>query len=74
MATMIEAGVPVALVSMGGLSVPAGAPQPGFKHIADTLKATPRRPESRRASRRWAATWPGPRRQPMPPRCRPSWG
>jgi tripartite-type tricarboxylate transporter receptor subunit TctC len=43
--TLAEAGVPVTLVSMGGLSVPAGTPQPVVQRIADTLKTTLARPE-----------------------------
>lgn len=35
--TLTEAGVPVTLVSIGGLSVPAGTPQPIVQRIADTL-------------------------------------
>jgi tripartite-type tricarboxylate transporter receptor subunit TctC len=35
--TLKEAGVPVTLVSIGGLSVPVGTPQTVVKHLADTL-------------------------------------
>ena len=37
--TLAEAGVPVTLLSIGGLSVPAGTPQPIVGRIADTLNA-----------------------------------
>ncbi|MBL8350348.1 MAG: tripartite tricarboxylate transporter substrate binding protein [Burkholderiaceae bacterium] len=43
--TLAEAGVPVALVSIGGLSVPAGTPKPVIARIAGTLKAALDRPE-----------------------------
>lgn len=45
--TLAEAGVPVALVSIGGLSVPAGTPKPVVERIAATLKAALDRPEVR---------------------------
>ncbi|MBL0726529.1 tripartite tricarboxylate transporter substrate binding protein [Piscinibacter sp. HJYY11] len=35
--TLAEAGVPVELVSMGGLAVPAGTPQPVVKRIGEVL-------------------------------------
>ena len=37
--TLAEAGVPVTLLSIGGLSVPAGTPQPIVRRISDTLNA-----------------------------------
>jgi tripartite-type tricarboxylate transporter receptor subunit TctC len=37
--TLAEAGVPVTLLSVGGLSVPAGTPQPIARRIGDTLNA-----------------------------------
>ena len=43
--TLTEAGVPVTLVSIGGLSVPAGTPQPIVQRIADTLNKVLARPD-----------------------------
>lgn len=43
--TLAEAGVPVTLVSIGGLSVPAGTPQPIVQRIADTLNKALARPD-----------------------------
>lgn len=36
--TLAEAGVPVSLVSIGGLSVPAGTPAPIVKQLSDALR------------------------------------
>lgn len=43
--TLAEAGVSVTLVSIGGLSVPAGTPQPIVQRIADTLNKALARPD-----------------------------
>jgi tripartite-type tricarboxylate transporter receptor subunit TctC len=43
--TLAEAGVPVVLTSMGGLSVPAGTPQPIVRRIAEALTAALARPD-----------------------------
>ena len=43
--TLTEAGVPVTLVSIGGLSVPAGTPPPIVQRIADTLNKALARPD-----------------------------
>jgi tripartite-type tricarboxylate transporter receptor subunit TctC len=43
--TLAEAGVAVTLVSIGGLSVPAGTPPPIVQRIADTLSKALARPD-----------------------------
>lgn len=45
--TLVESGVPVKLVSFGGLSVPVGTPAPVARRIADALTAALARPEVR---------------------------
>jgi tripartite-type tricarboxylate transporter receptor subunit TctC len=46
--TITEAGLPVTLVSFGGLSVPAGTPAPIVRRLAETLDAVLAQPEVRR--------------------------
>lgn len=43
--TLTESGVPVTLVSFGGLSLPTGTPAPIVKRVADALQAALAKPE-----------------------------